>query len=443
MRKTITSTIIGAMLASAAIGSPAFGSGTTKRIRQSDRPFVTCATSGAEAKADADNQQCRAVGVGPSTSIEVIREQIRRTRRNVISLRNGLERDIGSQRSIQTVFDSGQISLGIASVAAAFARLSSPWIGGLAIAAGSGSEFRSYYNPSKKGLDLIKAIQATRCVATKAEMLSSAQVEEQYAAITRLRRMIALVERSTFLADRRASTAADAEVLRTADDAADAALTNARKALVAINTEVSAYAFAPAAIDEAHDAIKTYLDKVRHRDASPDASAVAGRIQPMIDAATASAVKVQVAREQMIAAFKAEAIAAAVAKANGGAPAAAGANAVDQVIKGADATTPPTDDKQTQNGANAAATAPANAATTAAPTVDSTLASMKSSAMAAAANTPATKAAATSSAAVGAAENTAVVSALNRATEDALGSVPAQSYTTINAMIGACTAVIG
>jgi hypothetical protein len=220
---------------------------------------------------------------------------------NMRKLRDGLPHDINGQRVEQTAFDSGIISLGTASVATAFFTSSIPAVGAIAIAAQGLQQFRSYYNPEGQGAALIKAVAAARCVSSSAEPLLNVPRQQLWQSIANLQLAVDNVNSSS------SQISGSDPVTTTTQDAATKAITAATTALATLNAEAGAYNNATSVIDEAHDAIKNYMDQKKHRTTSIDFGAVAAAINSGVKTAATSIADAQTARSQLVDAFKASA----------------------------------------------------------------------------------------------------------------------------------------
>lgn len=242
---------------------------------------------------------------------------------HIWDLRDHLSQDARGYRNEQTAFDSSIIALGIGSVAAAFYHSSAAALGGVAIVANGVSQYRSYYNPEKTGADHLKAVKSARCVASTAEYFLDANPQRLWKTTAVLRQAIANADaRSAELAGAgagppgaaKAVAAANAAASESGQDAASKARDAAMSALAALDAEADAYNNAPAVIDQAHDAIKNFVDQAKHRTVSIDFGGVQTALNNGIASAAKSASDTKTARSQLFDAVKAQAKADAQAK---------------------------------------------------------------------------------------------------------------------------------
>jgi|GEM_PF-6024549 len=227
---------------------------------------------------------------------------IRQTIYNIRDLRDGYVHEINGYQKQQTFFDSSIIGLGIGSVAAAFSRSPLGWVGGLGIAAAGLGQYRNYYNPEGVGSAYIRAVRGARCVASTAEPLMNAQPGNVWRAIATLRKAIEDYDvASTRLASAPPTAgSADAQVANYVTDAGKKARDAAQQMLQALQIEAGAYNNAPAAIDQANDSLRNYVDLAKHRGRSPDFGDVAAAVNNGIDAEKTVVAATLTARTQLL-----------------------------------------------------------------------------------------------------------------------------------------------
>jgi hypothetical protein len=224
----------------------------------------------------------------------------------------------------QTMFDSTTIALGIGSVATALYGGPASAIAGLALAGTGVDRYRSYYNPEGQGAAYVKALSATRCVSSNAEIYLQVAPQDLWNAIASLKAAIADVDATAAAVanapatkpsgqDRKANVGAvaaatvnDAAISQTSADAANAALVAANEALSSLQAEASALIQAVSGIDKAHDAIKNYLDSALHRQTT-STSDVQLALNQGLSAAQQSAAATLTARDNLYAAIAAQA----------------------------------------------------------------------------------------------------------------------------------------
>jgi hypothetical protein len=350
--------------------------------------LATCLAAPLTAAADTPPSQPAPPPVTAESSAPAITVAIETAIDNIRKLRDKLPKDIKTKRHEQTWFDSGLIFLGLGSVAAVLYKSTAPAIGGVALAAAGVSQYRSYYNPDAEGTAYAAAAKAARCVSSSAEPLLVVQPQLLWSAIANLKLAILQVNTSAAKLDTSPGGAgADGA------DAASKAVTAANSALTALNAEATAYLLSVSTIDEAHDTIKNYLEKVTHR-SSIDFSTVQTQLNAAISAQASSIAQTQTARNQLAEALQ------------------AGAKA--QASSGAAPAPPPV------------ASAPQSL--TAANTVQGDPA-----------KTGSIEAKAAVSPAAAASVNSEQVSALIAATAAALQQMPSPQYTTLQTNITACT----
>lgn len=350
------------------------------------------------------------------------------------------------KRNWQSSIDSSLIGLGIASVGAAFYGAPVNAIGGVALGASGLQQYRSYYDPGGEGLTYITAAKAARCVATNAEplmndspatlwtaiaVLAKAMDEAQsaYAQLQSSNTTAALASsepsasagsehgaktKTPSTQDQQAVQAKAAQLKSQGATAGSDAMAAANTAMIAALGEAHAYNDASAKIDEAHDAIKNYVDLKLHR-IGPTYSDIQSALTTAINTAASLQSNVQQAQSQLIAAVKSNATASATSggSSSGVAPSVANVNSLADAISAS---------SQTKGGAVApspCAASPASGSTQdgacSAPTVE------------------------------GAAQaNSAVVANLIAATTNVLNLISARRYTTIDNQVSvACVAGLG
>ena len=273
---------------------------------------AACATWASAALAAAQDDHSPVI---PTSGSDEIRVAIRNTIFHVRNLRDEYAAKTDEKRKIQAGFDSSIIALGIAAVGAALYRASNTSIGAIGLGAAGLSAYRSYYAPDVVGAAYGAATAAARCVASTAEPLLTDQPEPLWAEIQNLNQAIANVNASN------ARLPAGAPGGAEGSNAAQQAVSSAQAAMMSLLAEAKAYNDEPSTIDKAHDVIKNYMDKARHR-STQDFSALRENLNAAVTKASTTSQAGQVsAATQLPAAAQSQAQAQIAAHTSGSAPA--------------------------------------------------------------------------------------------------------------------------
>lgn len=253
-----------------------------------------------------DTRPCSAVtGYSPVTSDSsesVVHAQISQAICNMRTVRTGLGKRIGHKHNLQTAFDSTVIGLGIASVAATGFGAAPIVVGGIALGGLGLQSYRDYYAPEKQGGQLLLAMQATRCVASKAEPLLNISPAAYWQAMRQLRAAVANVNATSAVLT--SSSQADID----GRNAAKQAVAAAESTFAALLAEAEAYNNATSVIDQAHDSVNNFIDKTEHR-GSVNFSDIQSQLTTSFAAQAQAVSQIETAKAQLFGAFSAQATA--------------------------------------------------------------------------------------------------------------------------------------
>ncbi len=368
--------------------------------------------------------------VTSDTSAVAVRTELLTTICNIRELRKRIEHKIRFQRGEQAGFDSSIITAGLGAVAAALYAAPTPVVGGFALAGSGLTAYRNYYNPEKLGSHYIIAIKSARCISSKAEELLNVTPESYWQQMALIQKAIANVQTTSGNLTGASQAETDGK------DAATKAIAAAEAAFASMRDEAEAFNNAPSVIDQAHDAVKNYIDESEHR-ADVQFSDIQSQLNASLKDEATSMAQTEAARVQLVSA------AAAQGKAQGSADqaqaqASKGGAKVEtpEIATVASTTTTPDSLGAAEKPQHADQKLEAATASSAA-TREAALAPATSNrdAKAKAADTAKTDA-------IALALNAKAVTDLNSETEDALKLNPASKITSIDTAITTCVAAV-
>ena len=263
---------------------------------------VLCAAMSATAASRECSPGPRSISVTGDFSETAVHAQIWQAICNMRTDRDRLTGKIDHKHNLQTAFDSTVIGLGVASVAATGFGAAPIVLGGIGLGGLGVQSYRDYYAPEKQGGQLLLAVHSTRCVASNAEQLLNINPSDYWQAMRQLRAAVANVNATSAVLTSNSQADSDGR------SAAKQAIAAAESTFAGLLAEADAYNKAASVIDQAHDSINDFVDKVEHR-GSVNFTDVQSQLSTSFAAQKQAASQTEAARSQLYGSYSAQATA--------------------------------------------------------------------------------------------------------------------------------------